>query len=365
MLTYLTDQRVVMTLDAGGTNFVFSAMQAGNFIIEPITKPSYGHNLDKCLDTLLEGFDQVKSLLKTEPVAISFAFPGPADYPHGIIGDLVNLPAFRGGVALGPMLHDHFNLPVFINNDGDLYAYGEALAGILPQINDDLEKAGNPKRYKNLVGITLGTGFGAGIVTNHQLLTGDNAAAAEVNRLSNRNYPLMSAEEGVSTRSVILEYIEAGGVFEPALMPKDIYEIAIGRREGNKEAALKSFELFGRSLGDSIANLVTIFDGIIAIGGGMSGAKSLYMPIVIDELKRGFTNRKHDHINRLVQEVYDYDQTESREAFLKTSSREIKIPRTNKTIIYDGVSRVAIAHSQLGASRAISLGAYVFALNNL
>ena len=37
-----------------------------------------------------------------EPVAISFAFPGPADYEHGVIGDLPNFPAFCGGVALGP-----------------------------------------------------------------------------------------------------------------------------------------------------------------------------------------------------------------------------------------------------------------------
>jgi glucokinase len=65
-------------------------------------------------------------------VAISFAFPGPSDYPRGIIGDLGNLPCFRGGVALGPMLEDTFEIPVFINNDGDLFAYGEAIGGFLP-----------------------------------------------------------------------------------------------------------------------------------------------------------------------------------------------------------------------------------------
>jgi glucokinase len=49
----------------------------------------------------------------------------------GIIGDLENLPTFKGGVALGPMLEEIFNIPVFINNDGDLFAYGEAIAGLL------------------------------------------------------------------------------------------------------------------------------------------------------------------------------------------------------------------------------------------
>ena len=141
------DNRVVLTLDAGGTNFVFNAMQGGKTLVEPIKKSANGDNLELCLKTMLDGFKEVKKQLSVEPVAISFAFPGPADYPNGIIGDLGNLPAFRGGVALGPMLEHHFGIPVFIQNDGDLYAYGEALGGILPEINGQLEAQNNPKRY--------------------------------------------------------------------------------------------------------------------------------------------------------------------------------------------------------------------------
>src|SRR5690606_23751235 len=110
------------------TNFVFSAIKGGKEIVEPIIYPSNAHDLHICLKTLIQGFEAVKSLLDTEPVAISFAFPGPADYKAGIIGKLPNLPAFKnGGIALGPMLRHYFNLPVFISNDGDLFAYGEAM----------------------------------------------------------------------------------------------------------------------------------------------------------------------------------------------------------------------------------------------
>lgn len=57
-----------------------------------------------------------------------FRFPGPADYPNGIIGGwLPNFPSFRDGVALGPFLQEKFGVPVFINNDGDLFAYAFAL----------------------------------------------------------------------------------------------------------------------------------------------------------------------------------------------------------------------------------------------
>ena len=179
-MDFSKDNRIVMTLDAGGTNFVFSAIKGGKEIVMPVTLPSNANNLDLCLDTLVDGFNRIRNALPDEPIAISFAFPGPADYPNGIIGDLPNLPAFRGGIALGPMLKDKFKMPVFINNDGDLYAYGEAIAGYLPYINNLLAKKCSPKRFKNLVGFTLGTGFGGGIVSNGQLFFGDNSGSGEV-----------------------------------------------------------------------------------------------------------------------------------------------------------------------------------------
>ena len=46
------DQRAVMTFDAGGTNFVFSAMQGGKEILEPVTFPSYADDLERCLGTI-------------------------------------------------------------------------------------------------------------------------------------------------------------------------------------------------------------------------------------------------------------------------------------------------------------------------
>src|SRR3974377_109687 len=127
MPDYSNDPRVVMTLDAGGTNFVFSAMRGTRPVGESFSLPSSASDLDRSLATLLEGFRRVQSQLPAKPAAISFAFPAPADYFNGIIVGPRNLPAYRD-VALGPMLEDAFGLPAFINNDGDLFAYGEAMA---------------------------------------------------------------------------------------------------------------------------------------------------------------------------------------------------------------------------------------------
>ena len=53
------------------------------------------------------------------------------------------------------MLEDRFEIPVYLNNDGDLFTLGEAMAGFLPWVNGLLEEAGSPRRFRNLFGATL------------------------------------------------------------------------------------------------------------------------------------------------------------------------------------------------------------------
>ena len=216
------DKKIVLTLDAGGTNFVFSAICDNEEIVEPVRLKAVTTDTEGCLATLVQGFTTVKEKLGTEPVAISFAFPGPADYARGVIGDLPNFPSFRGGVALGPYLESVFKIPVFVNNDGNLFAYGEALAGALPRVNKALEENGCLRRYKNLVGITLGTGFGCGVVIDKVLLTGDNGCGGDVWCMRNGMYPFVIAEESVSIRAVRRVYAEMSHEEIGDLTPKDI-----------------------------------------------------------------------------------------------------------------------------------------------
>jgi glucokinase len=177
---YLNDNRVVLTLDAGGTNLVFSAIQGGSEIVKPITLPCTPNDLDALLNQLERGFQSVIDVVDADIYAISFAFPGPSNYKMGIIGDLPNFPAFRGGVALGPFLEEKFKLPVFINNDTNLYALGEYVFGFLPEVNQTIKEKGGSKQYNNLIGITLGTGFGSGIICDGHLTLGDNSNSGEI-----------------------------------------------------------------------------------------------------------------------------------------------------------------------------------------
>jgi glucokinase len=361
-----TDKRTVLTLDAGGTNFVYSALKEGKEVVEPVNRPSHGDHLDHCIASMKEGFREVMAQLKEPAVAISFAFPGPADYPNGIIGNLENLPGFRGGVPLVAILEDAFDIPVYINNDGDLYTYGEALGGFLPEVNRMLAESGNPKRYQNLVGLTLGTGFGAGIFTGGRLLVGDNSLAAEVWLLSSRISPDRNAEEGVSIRSVIRDYCQyAGLTADRDLTPKDIFDIAGGTKAGNSAAALKAFEVMGSHLGDAMANLITLTDGLIVLGGGIAGAARYFMPSVMKSLNGRYEYPPADPMTRLIQRVYDLDDTRDRQAFLARTGREIKVPGSGRIQYYDDQPKSAVGISRLGASRAIALGAFSFALNKL
>lgn len=360
------DERVVMTLDAGGTNFVFSAVQAGNEIISPITFASNAHDLQQCLRTMIKGFETIKEQLPSAPAAISFAFPGPADYKAGIIGKLPNLAAFNGeGVAMGPMLEDYFGLPAYINNDGNLFAYGEALAGTLPFVNRMLEEHNVQKQYSNLLGVTLGTGFGAGFVVNNILCDGDNSAGGEIWLTRNFRNPTMMSEGHVSIRAIQKNFATLAGISSHDLAPQHIYEIATGVRSGNQNAARQAFHDMAEVIAESLCHAITMIDGIIVIGGGMAGAYSLIAPKIIEHMNGIIHNLDGDKLPRLVSEVYDLEDEASREKFLDYKSVEIPVPFSSRKIQYIKEKRIGICRSRLGTSRAISLGAYAIALQKL
>jgi glucokinase len=356
----------VLSLDAGGTNFVFSAYSNNKKLVENISFPANGDNLDKCIETIISGFKLVKEKTGNKANAISFAFPGPADFKQGIIGDLYNLPGFRGGVPLAAILEREFKIPVYINNDGDLYAYGEALAGTLPDINTELKKCGNPKEYKNLCGLTLGTGFGGGVVSNKKLLLGDSICAAEVWTMSNRMDNEINNEEGISIRAVKRFYSEFADIsFNYVPEPKQIYEIAKGKLQGDSKAAEKAFSKMGNFLGDAIANLITITDGIIVIGGGISGAKDIIAPGIMEQVSHRFKKLTGGYIPRLTHQVYYLNDELQMAEFLKNESVEILVPGSDQKLYFNPKPKTGFVFSKYNTSDMINLGAYHFAVENL
>lgn len=360
----MNDSRIILTLDAGGTNFLFSAMQNGKEIATPVHLPTDSTNLETCINQLTTGFQRVIDQLQDKPSAISFAFPGPADYPQGIIGDLPNFPCFKGGVPLGPILEDTFGIPVYINNDGDLFAYGEALAGALPQVNARLESMGSNKRFRNLIGVTFGTGYGCGVVLNNTLLQGDNSSGGDIWCFRNKKYQDKIVEESVSIRAVKRVYAELSGDTSE-LTPKDIFDIAEGTRPGNRDAALKSFAELGEMAGDALASAVTLVDGIIAIGGGLSGAHKYILPALVNELNSKLSTFGGDSFPRLQMKAYNLNDESIWQEFAQGQEVEITIPGSNRKVVYDSMKRIGVMTTANKTSQSIAMGAYVYALSRL
>ena len=361
-----TDNRIILTLDAGGTNFVFSAIQSNKAITKPFTLPAEADNQHKCIKNIIDGFRHINSFTDNKAVAISFAFPGPADYELGILGNLPNFKAFNGNVPLGPILEDEFNLPVFINNDGNLFAYGEALLGFLPYINERIFKAGGIKQFKNLIGLTLGTGFGGGIVIDNNLMVGDNSCGAEVHNTINKFDTNWNAEESISTRAIQRIYSKESGIaFSDTLMPKDIADIANGNLTGNRLGAVEAFRQFGEALGSSIANIVTVVDGLVVLGGGLTAAWDLFSPFMFNEINRKYKHFTGYETDRLSINLFDLDDERIFREFAIGNIQSIGSSRTRKRIEFDALPRTGVGVSKIGASHAIALGAYSFALQQL
>lgn len=356
--------QIILTLDAGGTNFVFTALQQGNIIGESIHLAASTKDKISCTQTIIEGFELLK--LGKDVKAISFAFPGPADYQNGIIGDLPNFPGINGNYPLKEILEEHFKIPVFINNDGNLFGYGEALDGVLPEINEGLKNAGSPKIFQNLIGITLGTGLGCGIVINKTLLNGDNSTSGEIHNMSNPNNHHWSIEESVSTRAIQRMYAEYANIeIDKSIMPEHIFKIATGERDGNKRAAIRAFQEYGKALGIVIGNVIALIDGIVVIGGGITAAWNLFSPALFDSINSKFKFTDGSTPNRTTPIVFNLEDKIQYQTFLEGTIEIIHEASLNSYIKYDSMQRTGIILSKKGASCSTSIGAYHFAISQL
>ena len=264
------------------------------------------------------------------------------------------------------MLEAKFDIPVSINNDGDLFTYGEAIAGILPHINSLLEKAGSAKRYKNLFGVTLGTGLGGGIVRDGEIFRGDNISAGEIWLMRSKRHPGTNAEEGACIRAVRKSYAElTDQALEDTPDPKILFEIGTGMVEGNQDAAKESYRRLGETVGDVVALATTLLDGLTVIGGGLSGAWPLFLPALLDEMNGRYTDPTGHDFPRLVQKAFNLQDPAELAFFLRGERCEIKVPGTARTIHYDPLPSVGVGISRLGTSEAVAIGAYAVSLNSL
>ncbi len=171
-------------------------------------------------------------------------------------------------------------------------------------------------------------------------------------------------EESVSIRAVRHVYARESGSAEN-LSPKDIFQIAEGTRNGNPEAARAAFAELGQMAAEALASALTLIDGLVVIGGGLSGAYKYIRPALFEGLRGTLGMRDGSRFPRLQMEIYDLEDEKEFEAFATTPKRLIPVLDTDRTIPYDAFKRTGIALTRQGTNRSIALGAYTFALQQL
>lgn len=231
-------------VDLGGTNMRVGLIDGAtlvNKVIEPC--PSKGTE-DEVLNQLKR---QIAQLMSPEVTSIGIGVPSVVDSVQGIVYNVANIPSWKE-VHLKEQLEKEFSIPVAVNNDANCFALG-------------VWKYGEGKGTKDMVGLTMGTGIGSGIIINGELYNGVNTGAGEIGSL-----PFKDAdyEFYCSSRFFSELHGDTGANFGKRAQAGDAEAIAVWNE-------------FGENVGELIkAVLFTYAPEAIIIGGGIASAFSLF-----------------------------------------------------------------------------------------
>jgi glucokinase len=158
---------------------------------------------------------------------------------------------------------------------------------------------------------------------------------------------------------------EAGLNLNDAPEPETIFKIGVGELGGDRAAAGKAFNELAEVAGDALADAVTLTDSLVVIGGGLSGAWPLFLQQMVDEMNFAFEEISGEQLPRM--EVYAYNllNDDCAKDFYEDNSKQIKVPFSDKLINYDPIKKIGVGISKLGTAKAVAIGAYAYALNEL
>ncbi len=163
----LKDNMPALGIDLGGTKIGCAPVAGFKVIGEPKKVPT-PKGSDKIIDTLVGLIEEARKDHILRGVGIATA--GIVDTNTGeVIGSTGNLPGWAG-TPIKKVIESRTGLPVHVDNDANAAAYGEVKTLGL------MEKA-------CVVGVTLGTGIGGGIILKGELYRGAHFAAGEIGHL--------------------------------------------------------------------------------------------------------------------------------------------------------------------------------------
>ena len=296
-----TNKKWLVGVDLGGTNIVVGvlpidggtgevlalrsvptdAQRGAKYVVDRII-----HLVDEAINDVLGRYGGDRD----DFAGVGIGSPGPLDRDTGTVINTPNL-GWRN-FPLRDLISNGTGLPATLDNDANCATYGEWWLG-----------AG--RAVDTLVGLTLGTGIGGGIVLNGQIFHGASDAAGEIGHMTIEangrkckcgNYGCLEAyASGPAIALRAVEGIEAGAEsLLPALVnghldqitAATVYEaVVLGDPYANdvmRETA--------KFLGAGVANMINVLNPeMVVIAGGVTRAGDhLFTPLRAEVRKRAF-----------------------------------------------------------------------------
>lgn len=236
----------IIGVDLGGTNIRAGKVVDEN-IIQLVKEPTPSDSTQS--EVLEKLFAVIDNCFDENTKSIGIGVPSVIDVEKGIVYDVVNIPSWKI-VPLKEIMESRYHVPVYVNNDANCFALGEKYYGKARSCN-------------SIVGLTIGTGMGSGLIFNGKLYEGKNCCAGEFGNIPylNSNY----------------EHYCSGQFFseEKATSAVDAYNQAML----GDQTAIQLFSEFGSHLGQAIKSILYAYDPeIIILGGSLTKAYDFFKP---------------------------------------------------------------------------------------
>ena len=243
----------IIGVDLGATN-IRGAIVSGESIGEIKSQRINTKGTEE--QVLQDVFTIIDALITSDVEAIGIGVPSVVDVEKGIVYDVQHIPSWKE-VHLKQILEEKYHIPVYVNNDANCFALGELYFGA---------GMGN----KNLIGLTLGTGLGAGIIINSRLYAGPNCGAGEFGMADylENNY----------------EYYCSGSFFHNVygLNGEEVFDKA----KNGDEHALQLYAELGTHLGNAIKLVMYCYDPeLIVLGGSVQLAYDYFAQTMWERIK--------------------------------------------------------------------------------
>lgn len=262
-----SNQVTAVGVDFGGTTVKLGVCRAGELLdtVEPI--PTADHPGPEALIRAMA--ERIAGLRRRHPeiAAVGVGVPGLVDTDRGFVHVLTNVPGWNH-VPLREILSGQTGLPVAVENDANAMVYAEW-------------RYGAARGLRNVIGITLGTGVGGGLVLDGRMYRGSQFSAGEIGQMSihydgvSGHYGNLGALEKYVGNQQIAEhaqrrYAQAGRHRElEECTPRDIAVAA----EAGDDIARQVWGEVADWLGTAVASIAWVLNpDAFVIGGGVAQA---------------------------------------------------------------------------------------------